>query len=122
MARKLYTALSTGMRLGELLGLRWCDVDLDSGSLFVVQALYKSDGVCEMREPKNHHSRRQIAMPSSLIQLLQQHHAKEEVQNIILGRKLTGSDLLFAHPDGKPLDRHTVSHSFTKLLEKTGPS
>ena len=115
-----FTALSTGMRLGEILGLRWCDVDLDSGSLFVVQSLYKSDGVCEMREPKSPHSRRQIAMPSSLIQLLQQHHAKQEVQNILLGRELTGSDLVFAHPDGKPLDRHTVSHSFTKLLEKAG--
>lgn len=115
-----FMALSTGMRLGELLGLRWGDIDLGSGSLFVVQALYRSNGVSEMREPKSPHSRRQIAMPSSLIQLLQQHYAKQEAQNILLGRKVTRSDLVFAHPDGKPLDRHTVSHSFSEVLEEAG--
>ncbi len=61
-----FTALCTGMRLGELLGLRRCDVDLDSGSLFVVQALYKRRGVCQMIEPKSPHSRRQIALPNHL--------------------------------------------------------
>ena len=40
-----YTALYTGMRLGELLGLRWCDVDLEIGFISVVRALYKRDGV-----------------------------------------------------------------------------
>ena len=49
----LYTALYTGMRLGELLGLRWCDVDLDVASLSVVQSLYKRCGVCKMVEPKS---------------------------------------------------------------------
>lgn len=113
-----FTALSTGMRLGELLGLRWCDVDFDSRSLFVSQALYKSSGVCQMREPKSPHSRRQIAMPTSLIAVLQQHKAVQEAEEVLLGKSLTKSDLVFAHPDGKPLDRHTVSHSFSKVLER----
>ena len=68
-----YTALYTGMRLGELLGLRWCDVDLDMASLSVVQALYKRSGVCKMVKPKSSHSRRQIALSPSLALLLREY-------------------------------------------------
>lgn len=46
------TALLTGMRLGELLGLRWCYVYLDLASVSVVRALYKYRGICRMIEPK----------------------------------------------------------------------
>jgi len=51
------TALFTGMRLGELFGLRWSDMDLDMASIAVAQALYKRRGVCQMIEPKTSHSR-----------------------------------------------------------------
>src|SRR3990172_4995119 len=60
------TALFTGMRLGELLGLRWCDVDLDMAALHVVQALYKRRGLCKIVELKSAHSRRSIAMSPAL--------------------------------------------------------
>ena len=46
------TALYTGMRLGEPLGLSWCDVDVDVAYLSVVRALYKRCGVCKMVEAK----------------------------------------------------------------------
>jgi integrase len=115
-----FTALSTGMRLGELLGLRWRDVDFDSGSLSVVQALYKRCDVCEMREPKSSHSRRQIAMPLSLTEILEQHKTMQEAQRILLRKPLTRDDLVFAYPDGKPLDPGVVSHSFSKALKKAG--
>jgi len=117
-----FTALSTGMRLGELLGLRWSDVYFDSGSLSVTQALYKRCGVCEMREPKSPHSQRQIAMPQSLIHLLEHHKAMQEAQMILLGRPLTKNDLVFAYPDGKPLDPGVVSHTFSRVLQKAGLS
>ncbi len=115
-----FTALSTGMRLGEILGLRWCDVDFNSGSLFVVQSLYKRSGVCEMIEPKSPHSRRQIAMPASLIAVLEKQGVVQEAQKGLLGKSITKRDLVFAHPDGKPLDPGVVSHSFSKILIKAG--
>ena len=115
-----YTALYTGMRLGELLGLRWCDVDLNMASLSVVQALYKRRGICEMREPKSSHSRRQIALSPSLTLLLREHKAEEQAQRILLGKPLADSDLVFAHPDGRPLDPGVVTHTFTRVLKKAG--
>ncbi|HLB11338.1 MAG TPA: site-specific integrase, partial [Dehalococcoidia bacterium] len=48
----IYTAVSTGLRQAELLGLRWRDIDLDLLSLSVSQVLYKRRGVCRFNEPK----------------------------------------------------------------------
>ena len=115
-----YTALYTGMRLGELLGLRWCDVDLDMASLSVVQSLYKRCGVCRMVEPKSSRSRRRIALSSSLALLLGRYRTEQQAQGILLGKPLADSGLVFAHPDGKPLDPGVVSHTHATLLKKAG--
>ena len=73
-----------------------------------------------MREPKSPHSKRQIAMPASLIAVLEQQEAVQEAQKGLLGKSITRDDLVFAHLDGSPLDRHTVSHKFAKVLVKAG--
>ncbi len=54
----VYTAVSTGLRQAELLGLRWRDVDLDMCSISVSQTLYKKHGIATFKEPKTAHSRR----------------------------------------------------------------
>ncbi|MCJ7425963.1 MAG: site-specific integrase [Dehalococcoidales bacterium] len=115
-----YTALYTGMRLGELLGLRWCDIDLDMASLSVVQALYKRSGVCKMVEPKSSGSRRRIALSPSLVLTLRQYRVDQQVQRILIGEPMADSDLVFSHPGGKPLDPGVVSHTFAKVLRKAG--
>jgi integrase len=114
------TALFTGMRLGELLGLRWCDVDLNMARLSVVQALFKRRGICKLIEPKSPHSRRSIALSPVLALLLRQHKAQQEAERILLGTPLNESDLVFAHPDGSPLDPGSVSHTFRKIIIKEG--
>ena len=116
------TALFTGMRLGELLGLRWRDVDPELATLYVVQALYKRGGVCKIVEPKTSHSRRSIALSPVLTTLLRQHRAKQEAEKILLGTPLMENDLVFARPDGSPLDPSTVSKTFTRVLIKAGLS
>jgi integrase len=108
------------MRLGELLGLRWCNVDLDMASLSVVQALYKRCGVCKMIKPKSSHSRRRIALSPSLALLLRDHKAEQQAQRILLGTPLFDSDLVFCHPGGRPLDPGVISHTFAKALRKAG--
>ena len=47
----IYTAVKTGLRQAELLGLRWCDLDLDLASLSVTQVLYKRRGICQFDAP-----------------------------------------------------------------------
>jgi integrase len=111
------TALFTGMRLGELLGLRWRDADLDLASLSVVQALFKRNRVCQMIKPKSSASHRRIALPPTLVLLLRQHRAIQDTQRMLTDNPLNDDDLVFAHPDGGPLDPSTVTHAFAKVLK-----
>jgi integrase len=116
-----YAALYTGMRRGELLGLRWCDIDLGKASISVVQTLYRlSSGEFVIKEPKSPHSRRLVALSPSLTELLRRHHAEQEAKKFLLGTTLAGRDLVFCHPDGSPLDPSTVTHAFGKLIKKAG--
>jgi len=115
-----YTALYTGMRLGELCGLPWRGVDLEYGYISVFQELYKRGGVCTIKEVKTLHSQRRISLSPSLVQVLRQLKIETEAQAILLGRTLGGDDLVFSYPDGRPLDPSTVSHTFTRVLREAG--
>ena len=72
----IYTAVSTGLRQAELLGLRWRDIDLDMLSISVSQVLYKRGGICVFKEPKTSHSRRRVAMTPKLALYLREYKAE----------------------------------------------
>jgi len=70
----IYTALSSGLRQAELLGLRWRDIDPDIMlSISVNRVLYKRQGVCEFKEPKTSHSRRLVSMTTKLAAFLREY-------------------------------------------------
>jgi integrase len=71
----IYTAVNTGLRQGELLGLMWHDVDLHLATLSVSRVLYKRKGACQFKEPKSEHSRRRLDLSSSLCVFLRQYRA-----------------------------------------------
>jgi integrase len=115
-----YTAVSTGLRQAELLGLRWRDIDLDMLSISVSQALYKRRGVCQFKEPKTAHSRRRVAMTPKLALFLREYRAERESMYWQLGKPLTLDDLVFASVEGKPLDPSTLSHEFARIAKQAG--
>lgn len=71
----LLLALSTGMRRGELLGLRWPDVDLEARTLVVNQTLQEAYGELHFKEPKTAKSRRRITLPALVVEALRAHRA-----------------------------------------------
>jgi integrase len=81
----IYTAVSTGLRQAELLGLRWRDIDLDLLSISVSQVLYKRRGVCEFKEPKTAHSRRRVAMTPKLASFLRAYGNTEWTEKYYIG-------------------------------------
>lgn len=89
----LYTALYTGLRRGELLGLRWADIDLHLASLSVVQTLHRVGGAYVLRPPKSQRSRRQLSLPPSLALLLRRYRAQQAALRAALGKPLEEGDL-----------------------------
>jgi integrase len=116
----IYTAVNTGLRQGELLGLRWRDVDLDLASLSVSQVLYKRRGVCIFKEPKSEYSRRRIDLTPSLALFLRQYRAQRESERLILGKPLTEDDLVFMGPHGTPVDPGTLQDHHSKIVKSAG--
>jgi integrase len=115
------TLLYTGLRRGELLVLRWRNLDLDMASLYVVETGYKlSNGTYIIKEPKTDHSRRSVALPPSLAMLLRQYRYDQEQMWSRLGRRLSDADFVFTRADGSPLNPNAVTAAFIKLVRKAG--
>jgi integrase len=107
--------VTTGMRRGELLGLRWSDVDLKSARLTVNQSLERK-GV--FKSPKTRHSRRTITLPSLTVEAIARHKAAQAEERLRLG--LGKSDLVFTGPDGWLLDPNDITKAFGELVKATG--
>jgi len=116
----VYTAVSTGLRQAELLGLRWRDIDLDMLSISVSQVLYKRHGICEFKEPKTTHSRRRVAMTPKLALFLKKYKAERESLYWQLGQPPTLDSLVFGSLEGKPLDPSVLSHDFARIVKRAG--
>jgi integrase len=117
----IYAAVSSGLRQAELLGLRWRDVDPDIGmSISVSQVLYKRRGICEFKEPKTDHSRRQVKMTNNLAIFLRDYKAERESLYRQLGQPLTLDDLVFTSVEGEPIDPCVLSHAFKRMAARVG--
>jgi len=112
-------ALTTGMRLGELLGLRWQDVDLAAGMLQVRHTLLRIRDGLQLTEPKTARSRRHIALAPSAVDALRHHRSRQATVRLRLGQVWEDHDLVFANEIGKPVEAgNLLRRSFWVLLEK----
>jgi integrase len=116
----IYTALSSGLRQAELLGLRWRDVDLDYMTISVNQVLYKRCGVCQFKTPKTNTSRRSVNMtPKLAIYLRDYRESKQALYNRIL-QPFNLDTLVFSTLEGQPIDPAVLGHNFHKIAVKAG--
>lgn len=115
----IYMALSSGLRQGELLGLRWRDLDPEIMlSISVNRALYKRRGVCEFLPPKTSHSRRHVSMTPKLAVFLREYRQERKPLYRELGKELTVDDLVFARVEGHPIDPGVLSHNFARIARR----
>ncbi len=113
-----YTALFTGMRRGELLALRWQDVEFHEAQISVSRSIHQlRNGSYVFTEPKTEKSRRSIALSPSLVLLLKEYRAEQESENIIQGRILSNEDLVFNNK-GKPLRPNTITYAWKRLAAR----
>jgi integrase len=120
MFAPLVVAVATGMRRGELLGLRWRDVDLDDGALSVVQALEQDGHGVHVKTPKTARSRRRITLPHFAVQGLRAHRVAQDEERLRAGAKWKGGDFVFAAVGGGPWTPSNFSRAFRAVLARTG--
>ena len=111
----------TGVRLGELMGLEWQDVDFKNGIISINRSSqYLSDIGVFTKVPKTESSIREIAIPEFIISLLEEYKLWYEEQKSIYGELWTDSDRLFVQADGKPMHPSTISKWFVKYVGQIG--
>jgi integrase len=114
-------AITTGMRQGELLGLRWKDVDLDEQVLRVRATMQRTKEGLTFCEPKTAGSRRQIALTSQAITALRRHRANQAEERLRMGPSWEDKDLVFCTANGRPIEAtNLLRRSFKPLLKKAG--
>ena len=111
----------TGVRLGELMGLEWQDVDFKNGIISINRSSqYLADMGVFTKVPKTESSIREIAIPEFIISLLEEYKLWYEEQKSVYGELWTNSDRLFVQVDGKPMHPSTISKWFVKYVGQIG--
>lgn len=134
-------ALALGLRQGEVLGLKWTDVDFDLGVLIVHRGRLRpryqhgcgdpcgrKPGYCpqkvnirrETKDTKSRAGRRPIGVPDELMKLLAQHRDEQERERRLARDLWVEKDYVFTSPTGEPLNPNTDHHKWKELLEAAG--
>jgi integrase len=112
-------ALSTGLRRGELLGLRWRDIDLERGCLTVNCSVEQTKQSLRFKIPKTERSRRMVALPSFAVDMLRAHKREQTEARLKLGPAYQNDDLIFPREDGSPWPPDSFSTAFAAFIRRS---
>ena len=110
--------MSAGLRRGELLGLRWVDVDLDGAELHVRQAIQRVGGELHFTAPKTRHSRRTIPLPALAVDALREHRARQAAERLAAGTAWRDSGLVFTTATGTPIEPRNLNRHWYALRKR----
>jgi integrase len=114
-------ALFTGMRLGEVLALRWGRVDIEGKKLTVEEALEETGQGLRFKAPKSRAGRRTISLPDILVGVLREYRREQLETRLRLGiGKLPDDALLFSTIEGGPIRTTTASQRWARCAEDLG--
>lgn len=111
--------LATGLREGELLGLRWEDIDLDAGTVQIRRTASYVGGETIFSTPKTDRSRRTVELSSSTVHLIRAHRAAQVEHRLKLGPVWHEHALAFPSVTGTPWLARTFLRDYRALLAKT---
>lgn len=108
-------AATTGMRRGEVLGLRWQDVDLEARRLAIRQTLVSVAYKLRFSTPKTARGRRSIALDRTTVTVLREHRQRQLEERMLAGPVWQELDLVFCREDGRPVHPDGFSKTFGRL-------
>ena len=114
-------AVTTDVRPGELVALRWRDLDLQTGRAQIRQSLQRIKGQGLTFAPtKTHRSARTISLEAGVVQLLRRHRTSQTTHRTELGPLYDDHDLIFAQADGRPIESSVMLNRFQRALQRAG--
>jgi integrase len=112
--------LVTGLRRGEVVGLRWEDVDLDGRCLFVVQQITEVRGRALVGTPKTKRGARIVPLDATTVDHLRDYREAQELEKTAWGPAWNGQELVFTREDGRNLRPEYVTRHFQRLASDAG--
>ena len=108
------------MRRGEVLGLRWRDVTLDSSVLMVNHTLEETKAGLRLKEPKSKRSRRNITLPALMVSALRDHKIAQTQERLMLGLGRDNDGYVFTNLEGGPVRPRNLTKEFTRIVDRAG--
>ena len=113
--------LYTGLRRGELMGLEWKDINLDTGLMQIIRtSQYIGNKTIITKDPKTASGRRKLTLSRSACNMLREHKKWQRTQRLLLCDQWVDTDRLFTAWNGTPMYPDTISKWFTEFIEKNG--
>jgi integrase len=107
-----------GLRRGEIAALRWIQVDLNAGSIAIVQSAEQTGTVVRYKEPKTGRART-VALSTMMVEELRAHRLRQAEELLRLGIRVTDETFVVARADGLPLQPDTLTQEWKRLVAKT---
>ncbi|MGE3707053.1 MAG: tyrosine-type recombinase/integrase, partial [Vicinamibacterales bacterium] len=118
MSALVTCGVSLGLRLGEVLGLQWADIDLRQGSLTVRRALQTVGRVRQLADLKSKQSNRTIALPAVVVKTLERHKVAQAERRLAAGPTWEVTDFVFTTRTGRPLDGTLTTRDLKRIAAK----
>jgi integrase len=111
---------TTGARRGEVLGLRWVDLDLDAARGAIRQTVIAVHHKVQLGEPKTAKGRRTIDLDAVTVTALREHRKRQAAERLLMGAGWTDHGLVFCRVDGGPLHPERFTRTFTTRVRQLG--